>query len=53
MARGRIERIETTPAELADGDHADLERLGFRFDRHGWARLRVLIDHLNGRASQA
>ena len=53
VARGRIERIETTPAELADGDHVDLERLGFRFDRHGWARLRVLIDHLNGRASQA
>jgi uncharacterized protein (TIGR00730 family) len=53
VARGRIERMETTPAELADGDHADLERLGFRFDRHGWARLRVLIDHLNGRASQA
>jgi uncharacterized protein (TIGR00730 family) len=51
VARGRIERIDATPAEVADDDHVDLERLGLRFDRHGWARLRELIDALNGRPS--
>ena len=33
----------------ADGDHVDLARLSFRFDRHGWSRLRMLIDCLNER----
>ena len=49
IARGRIERIAATPAEEADDDHLDLERVAFRFDRHGFARLRALIDRLNGR----
>jgi len=49
VVRGRIERIEPTPAELADDDHVDLERIAFRFDRHNHARLRELIDRLNGR----
>jgi hypothetical protein len=49
VAQGRIERIDPTPAEVADADHLDLERLRFRFDRHGWARLRELIDDLNDR----
>ena len=49
VVRGRIERIEATPAERADDDHVDLERIAFRFDRHGCARLRELIDRLNGR----
>ena len=52
VARGSIERIDATPAEIADDDHVELERLAFRFDRHGWARLRELIDHLNGRAAR-
>ena len=43
--------MTATPAEIADDDHVDLERLGLRFDRHGWARLRELIDRLNGRAA--
>ena len=51
VARGRIERIDATPAEIADDDHVELERLGLRFDRHGWARLRELIDALNDRPS--
>ncbi|HZP30102.1 MAG TPA: TIGR00730 family Rossman fold protein [Acidimicrobiia bacterium] len=49
VARGRIERMDATPAEIADDDHVELQRLGLRFDRHGWARLRELIDTLNGR----
>ncbi len=49
VVRGRIERIEATDAEQADGDNVGLERIAFRFDRHGFARLRTLIDRLNGR----
>ncbi|MCZ7525925.1 MAG: LOG family protein [Acidimicrobiia bacterium] len=49
VVRGRIEAIEPTPAEVADGDHLDLARIAFRFDRHHWERLRRLIDALNGR----
>jgi uncharacterized protein (TIGR00730 family) len=49
VARGRIERIEATPAERADDDHVDVDRIAFRFDRLNYARLRELIDRLNGR----
>lgn len=49
VVKGEIEPIETTRAELDDHDHVDLARLAFRFDRHGWARLRMFIDRLNGR----
>ena len=49
VVRGAIEPVSVTRAELADDDHVDLARLGFRFDRHGWSRLRMLIDVLNGR----
>jgi len=48
-SRGVIERIHTTSNETADDDHVDLERIAFWFDRHGWPRLRELIDRLNGR----
>ena len=44
---GAIERIETTDSELRDRDHVDLPRIAFRFNRHGYARLRLLIDALN------
>lgn len=44
---GQIERIEATDSEVRDDDHLDLHRIAFRFDRHGHARLRVLIDALN------
>ena len=43
----RMEVIGATPQEVADDDHVDLARVAFRFDRHGWARLRILIDRLN------
>jgi uncharacterized protein (TIGR00730 family) len=49
LARGRIERVEAAPAELADDDHVELERVALWFDRYGWPRLRELIDRLNGR----
>jgi uncharacterized protein (TIGR00730 family) len=47
VVRDTIERIEATPAEVADDDHLDLERIALRFDRRGWSRLRRLIDALN------
>jgi uncharacterized protein (TIGR00730 family) len=49
IVRGRLERIEATPAEVAEDDHPELDRIAFRFDRSGYARLRELIDRLNGR----
>jgi uncharacterized protein (TIGR00730 family) len=49
VTRGDIHRIDTTPAELADNDAVDLERLVFSFDRRSYARLRQLIDRVNGR----
>jgi hypothetical protein len=53
VARGRIDRIDVTSAERADGDHVDLDRIALRFDRHKYARLRELIDRLNGRESES
>jgi uncharacterized protein (TIGR00730 family) len=49
VTRGSIEPIDATSAEIADGDHPELERVALWFDRHGWPRLRELIDRLNGR----
>ena len=49
LVSGAIERIETTPAEVADNDFVDLPRIMLRFNRHGWARLRQLINQLNAR----
>jgi uncharacterized protein (TIGR00730 family) len=51
VTRGSIESVEPARAEVRDGDHLDLERVGLWFDRHGWPRLRELIDRLNGRPS--
>jgi uncharacterized protein (TIGR00730 family) len=49
VLRGRIERIDATRIEVAERDVPDLPRLRFRFDRHNYARLRALIDTINGR----
>jgi uncharacterized protein (TIGR00730 family) len=49
VVRGEMEVIEATPEEVADNDHVDLARIAFRFDRHHWSRLRMLIDCLNER----
>ncbi len=48
VRRGTIERVDPSPAEIADEDALDQERVAFWFDRHGWSRLRELIDRLNG-----
>ena len=45
--KGEIEACEPSKAELADNDVPELARLRFRFDRHAFARLRLLIDRLN------
>ncbi len=47
VASGRIERVSASPSELDDGDVPDLPRIGFSFDRVGYARLRRLIDTIN------
>ncbi len=49
LVRGEMETIDATRAETGDGDHVDLARIAFWFDRRSWARLRMLIDRLNGR----
>ncbi|MFI5053099.1 MAG: TIGR00730 family Rossman fold protein [Acidimicrobiia bacterium] len=47
IARGAIEVIAATSAEIADDDYVELARIAFRFDRRGWSRLRMLINRLN------
>src|ERR1051326_8235708 len=42
-----IKRIEPTPEEMADGDHVELPRIGFGFNRRDYGQLRKLIDVLN------
>jgi uncharacterized protein (TIGR00730 family) len=49
VVRGEMETIDATRPEVADGDHLDLARVTFWFDRRSWARVRMLIDRLNGR----
>jgi uncharacterized protein (TIGR00730 family) len=43
-----LKRVEPTPEEVEDGDHVDLPRIGFGFNRRDYGRLRQLIDVLNG-----
>ena len=47
VVRGEMEVIDATPREVEDGDHVDLARVAFWFDRRNWARLRMLVDRLN------
>jgi len=49
VVRGELEVVPASADEIDDEDHVDLARVAFRFDRHGWARLRTLIDRVNGR----
>src|SRR3954462_2146219 len=42
-----IRSIGPTPEELEDGDHTDLPRIAFGFNRRDYGRLRQLIDTLN------
>jgi hypothetical protein len=43
-----IRRADPTPEEMEDGDHVELPRLSFGFNRRDYGRLRQLIDVLNG-----
>ncbi|HUF32543.1 MAG TPA: TIGR00730 family Rossman fold protein [Acidimicrobiales bacterium] len=47
LQSGRIERTKPFPPEVSGRDHLDLPRVVLRFDNHGFARLRSLIDDLN------
>jgi uncharacterized protein (TIGR00730 family) len=47
VVSGHIEPVAASKAEIADRDVHDLARLSLRFDRHGYSRLRALIDRLN------
>jgi uncharacterized protein (TIGR00730 family) len=48
IEEGVIEKIKTTKAEMDTDDFVDLRRICFSFNRHGFGRLRALIDALNG-----
>lgn len=48
VVSGAIEVTDASRDEIADDDALDTERLRFRFDRRNHARLRLLIDVLNG-----
>ncbi len=50
LVDGIIEKIPTTPTELADGDLVDLPRIRMHFDRRHLGRLRQLVDRLNAAA---
>jgi hypothetical protein len=42
-----IKRIEPTPDEVEGNDHVELPRIGFKFNRRDYGRLRQLVDVLN------
>jgi len=44
---GAVERVQATDSERADDDLVDLPRIAFRYNRHGYARLRAMIDAIN------
>lgn len=50
IGSGQIEAIPPTQAEVETDDHVELPRIAFDFDRHGYGRLRALIDRLNNSA---
>jgi uncharacterized protein (TIGR00730 family) len=47
LVDGRIERVDASEAEVADGDALDRERIALHFDRRRFGRLRLLVDRLN------
>ena len=47
VAKGAIERVAPSKAELAENDVPEHARLRFRFNRRAYARLRMLINELN------
>lgn len=53
VVSGRIEVVEASPSEREDNDVPDLPRIAFQFNRVHFARLRRLIDVLNGPRASA
>jgi uncharacterized protein (TIGR00730 family) len=47
---GMLRRVEPYGIERRQQDHLDLARLAFKFDRHGYAAVRPLIDAINALA---
>jgi len=47
VAEGAMRLSRPLPPERSDGDHLELDRLVFRFDKIHYGRLRQLIDALN------
>ena len=47
LVDGTIRRTDPFPPEVAGSDNVELPRIVLRFDKHGWGRLRMLIDRLN------
>jgi len=45
---GDIHRTEPYSIERRHDDHLELDRIALKFDRHGYAELRAMIDVLNG-----
>lgn len=44
----KIKRMKPTAEEIEDGNHLELPRIAFGFNRRDYGRLRQLIDVLNG-----
>jgi len=47
IMRGEIAAVEASPGEIEDHDVPDLPRIAFEFDRHGYGRLRQMINEIN------
>ncbi len=50
VVSGKIEKIETTAAEIRTDDNVDLARIRLHFDRRHLGRLRLMVDQLNSAA---
>jgi hypothetical protein len=44
----KVRLVDPLPEEIEDGEHLELPRLAFGFDRKSYGRLRELVDRLNG-----
>jgi hypothetical protein len=53
VVSGSIEAIGITEHEVRDGDHPELERIMFHFNRRDIGRLRQLVNRLNGWAGES
>ncbi len=48
VTEGRIAVVPPSAEEIEDGDHLELARIAFHFNRRGYGRLRAMVDVLNG-----